>query len=640
MIKYISNNKVMFIEDGDYIQTSIDKAQLSDVLDYFNDKTFIAIDTETNGIDCHKDKVIMLQIGDQHTQFVIDTRGLDIEILRPLFEDDRWIKLGHNLKFDYKFILSTFKFRLNGIYDTMLAEVVLNCGKKGYGYGLDKVLYRYMNIEMEKGTRGEFSKIMEGQPFTVKQIQYGAKDVEYLIDIKDKQMESINRLDLKNVLDLEHGALRAFSEIEWNGMCFDKDRWLELAEDAEDTSKELEKKLDHILLSTKELEKFKLPGIQLDMFGGKEREVGVKWSSPSQVTKVLQVLDPSLKNTNMLELFKRQKQHILIKTIIDYRKKAKLKTTYGKEFTKYLNKESQRVHTVFWQILNTGRVSSGQRARQGSLAYPNMQNIPADNAYRNCFHAEEGWKFVTMDYSGQELRLIAEGSQDPIWLTAFNRGEDVHGKVAALVFDIDIDKVKNKPEFLRGKSYRDVAKTINFGLAYGMSYMKLADTLDIPQTDAKHFIDKYFESLPKIKKFLDALGKYGKKHGHIKTFKPYKRIRWFEDHKDLDAMPNSHKFQRLGEIERASKNTPIQGSGADMIKQALAWIADHIIDNDLSDKVRIVSQVHDEITCEVREEFVNLWVDLQERLMLAAGKVICKDVDMVVDENVSNKWNK
>ncbi|QDP46395.1 MAG: putative DNA polymerase [Prokaryotic dsDNA virus sp.] len=632
MIKYISNKQTVF--------NNLETATLNDVIDYFNYKTFVAIDTETDGVDWHKNKVIMLQIGDENVQFVIDTRDIDISILRPLFEDDRWIKLGHNLKFDYKFILSSFGFRLNGIYDTMLAEVVLNCGKRGYGYGLDKVLLRYMGVEMEKDTRGEFSKIKKGEPFTENQIIYGAKDVEYLIPIREKQMESINNLDLKNVLDLENGALRAFAEIEWNGMCFDKDRWLELAKNAEDTSQELETELDNIVLSTKELEKFKLPGIQLDMFGKKGREVGIKWSSPSQVTKVLQTLDPSLQNTNMLELFKRQKQHILIKTIIDYRKKAKLRTTYGKEFIKYLNKSSQKIHTVFWQILNTGRVSSGQKGKYSYQSYPNMQNIPADDKYRNCFHAEEGWKLVTMDYSGQELRLIAEGSKDPMWLTAFNKGEDVHGKVAALVFDIDINKVKNKPDFLRGKSYRDVAKTINFGLAYGMSYMKLADTLDIPQTDAKHFIDKYFESLPKIKKFLNSLGNYGKKYGYIKTFKPYRRIRWFEDHKDLDTMPNSHKFQRLGEIERASKNTPIQGSGADMIKQALAWIADYIIMNNLHDKVRIVSQVHDEITCEVREDYVDHWVSQQEKLMLAAGKVICKDVDMVVDENISDKWCK
>ena len=245
-----------------------------------------------------------------------------------------------------------------------------------------------------------------------------------------------------------------------------------------------------------------------------------------------------------------------------------------------------------------------------------------------------------MDYSGQELRLIAEGSQDPTWLNAFRNGEDVHGKVASMVFDIDISKVKNKPKFLKGKSYRDVAKTINFGLAYGMSYYKLADTLDISQDEAKEFIDKYFTALPKIKKFLKALGNYGKRHGHIKTFKPFRRIRWFEDHKNLNNLDRKLRFHRLGEIERASKNTPIQGSGADMIKQALAYLLHEINYNNLHDKVRLVTQVHDEIGCEVREDFIDEWIEIQKNYMETAGKVICQSVDMIVDYSISDKWSK
>jgi len=636
MIKIVSNNLTWESALGEEIET----AGIGEVFDYCSTLTYISVDTETDGVDCHKNKVIMLQMGDEDVQFVIDTRNVDIEILRPIFECPSWVKLFQNAKFDYKFLLSSFGFRTQNIYDTMLAEVVLNCGKLGYGYSLDKILKRYLNIEMEKETRSEFSKITDGSPYTLNQISYGAKDVEYLIPIMKKQMDKIHQLNLERVLNLENRACIAFSEIEYNGLEFNKESWLDLAKEAEDGSAQLEEELDSILLSENKLESFKLPGIQLDMFGGKEREVGVKWSSPSQVTKVLQKLDPSLENTNMKELYKRQRSHILIKTIIDYRKKTKLMTTYGKDFVNYINKNSNRIHTVFWQILNTGRVSSGQRGKYSYMNYPNMQNIPADNRYRNCFHAEKGWKLVTMDYSGQELRLIAEGSKDPTWIQAFKNGEDVHGKVASLVFDIDMDKVRDKPEFLRGKSYRDVAKTINFGLAYGMQYTSLANTLDIPQTDAKHFIDKYFEELPGIKKFLHALGNYGKKNGHIKTFKPFRRVRWFEDWGMLNAMDPGTKFKRLGEIERASMNTPIQGSGADMIKLALALISEKISKDNLYDKVKIVSQVHDEITCEVRDDFIDEWKLIQEDLMVSAGKEICQSVDMVVDGTITQEWCK
>jgi DNA polymerase-1 len=631
---------VKLVTNKVYLDCKYELATLQDVVDYFQDKKYIAVDTETNGVDWNSKKIIMLQLGDGDTQFVVDTRDMDISVLYPLFRDETKTKILHNAKFDYKFILATFGVRLRGIYDTMLAEVVLNCGKRKYGYGLDKVSKRYLNIEMAKDVRGEFSKIADGDPYTCMQIEYGAKDVEHLVDIMNIQMINIKKYGLEEVLKLENNALRAFSEIEYYGLKFDKESWLKLAVEAESISSTKERELDEMLLTDPKLASFKLNAVQLDMFGAEPKETSVMWSSPSQVARVLQALDPSIEDTSMREMYKRQNQYPLIKTLIDFRKQAKLKTTYGRQFINHLNKYSGRVHTTFWQILNTGRVSSGMKGKRAYQNYPNMQNIPADNRYRNCFGAEDGWKLVTMDYSGQELRLIAEGSKDPVWLQAFANGEDVHGKVAALVFDIDISEARDKPEFLRGKSYRDVAKTINFGLAYGMSHFKLADTLSIPEAQAKDFINKYFEALPNIEKFLNLLGMYGKNNGFIRTFRPFRRIRWFEDWSDLSSMDNAHRFQRLGEIERASKNTPIQGSGADMIKLALSMIIDHIDDCNLHDKVRIVSQVHDEITCEVRDDYVDEWCEVQETIMKLAGKRICKNVDMVVDGTVTQQWCK
>lgn len=620
------------------LSSSITEATIEDCIKYCENKDILAIDTETTGIDWNKEKIIMLQIGDKDRQFVIDTRFVNIDPLKHILETK--LIIGQNIKFDYKFLLNN-NIRLKNVWDTMLAECVLKCGKKKVGYGLNILCERYLKISLKKDIRSQFSQITNGQPFTETQIIYGAKDILYLEEIRNKQLVLIQQLNLEKILDLENNATLAFAEIEYNGMGFDVDKWLDLANIAYISYTEKEKELDNLILSDIMLDRFVLPGIQLDLFGKKPKKTKVLWSSPSQVKQVLQVLDPTLENTNMRELFKRQNKFPLIKTLIDYRKQSKLITTYGKDFVKHFNKKSQRVHTLFWQILNTGRVSSGStRTKNNPHQAPNMQNIPANNDYRNCFKAEDNWKIVTMDYSGQELRLIAEGSQEPMWLNAFNNGEDVHGKVASLVFSIDIEKVKDKPTFLNGKSYRDVAKTVNFGLAYGMSYMKLADTLSIPQEDAKEYINKYFEQLPKIKLFLNALGNYGKKHGHIKTFKPFRRIRWFEDHSSLSIMPIKDKMIRLGEIERASKNTPIQGSGADMIKQALVLIVNYINKHNLHNKVKIISQVHDEISCEVINTFVDSWIKIQEKLMLEAGEVICKSVKMPVDYTVTDRWSK
>ena len=631
---------IYFVGNSPLIDCDCKPASIQDVVDYCKNLKYIAIDTETSGVDYNKDKIIMLQIGDENNQFVIDTRYVSIIPLKHILESETHLLLGHNIKFDYKFLLSSFGIRLRNVWDTMLAECVIHCGKVKPGYSLLDTTKRYLNIELNKETRSQFTKLQSGEPYTNEQIEYGAKDVEYLISIMHKQVEIITELDLNKLIILENKATLAFAEIEYNGMYLNQEAWSALAMNAVDSTIQKEEQLDQLIINDIKLHKFKLPGIQKDLFGGKEREINVKWSSSAQVKKVLQELDPTLIDTSMRELYKRRNEHPIIETIIDYRKESKLVSTYGLDFLRYVNKTSQRVHTVFWQILNTGRVSSGMRGKFSYQDYPNMQNIPAREEYRNCFEAESGWKIVTMDYSGQELRLIAEGSQDPVWLDAFKNGEDVHGKVASMVFDIDISKVKSKPRFLKGKSYRDVAKTINFGLAYGMSYYKLADTLDIPEEKAKEFIDKYFSALPKIKAFLTALGNYGKKYGHIKTFKPFRRIRWFQDHKDLNTLDRKSKFQRLGEIERASKNTPIQGSGADMIKCALSFILDHINKYDMHDKVRLITQVHDEIGCEVREDFVDYWVEVQKSLMMEAGAQICQSVDMVVDYSITDKWSK
>ena len=637
-IIYISNTIDKFSE---YSGQDIEVGYIEDAIEYLQNLDYIAIDTETNGLDWNKDKVIMLQLGDNKKQFVIDSRCIHIcKPLRDILEDPNKIFIGQNIKFDYKFLLSSFNVRLRNIWDTMLAECVIKCGKKSPGYSLKALCQRYLNIELSKEVRSQFS-VNKDNHFTFAQIEYGARDIKHLHDLMKMQMLVIKQYDLELVLELENRAALAFAEIEYNGMCFDAEKWLKVAENVGHDHLKKEKELDDMILNDPKLSQFILKGFQMNMFGVEPKKTSILWSSPTQVGKVLKVLDPKIENTNMRELYKRQYKFPLIKVLIDYRKKAKLVTTYGKDFLKYVNKTSQKVHTLFWQILNTGRVSSGQtRSKNNPHQAPNMQNIPANNVYRNCFMAEEGWKIVTMDYSGQELRLIAEGSKDPTWIQAFKNNEDVHGKVASLIFKIDESEVRDKPEFLRGKSYRDVAKTINFGLAYGMSYMKLADTLDISITDAKEFINRYFEALPKIKSFLKLLGNYGKNNGYIKTFAPFRRIRWFEDWASLAGLPHKDKFTRLGEIERASKNTPIQGSGADMIKLALALIIEQINEHKLHNKVKIVSQVHDEISCEVRDDFVALWIELQETLMLKAGRVICKQIDMNVDYSVSDKWSK
>tara|TARA_R110000824_G_scaffold197851_1_gene381575 strand:- start:2958 stop:3737 length:780 start_codon:yes stop_codon:yes gene_type:complete len=259
-----------------------------------------------------------------------------------------------------------------------------------------------------------------------------------------------------------------------------------------------------------------------------------------------------------------------------------------------------------------------------------MQNIPARNEFRNCFTARDGYSIVSVDYSGQELAIIAYGSQDPVWIKCRENKEDLHSVCAELVFS------KRWHTEDRTK-LRTIIKTINFGLAYGMSKFKLSDTLNISIDEADKLIKKYFTAFPNIKAFLNKLGMYGVKYGHIRTFKPFRRIRWFPGW--YEGIWNSQKdFKLKGAIERASKNTPIQGTGADMIKQAMVLIREHIKMFKLP--CYIVTQVHDEIGVEVRDDFAEDWAKLQCKLMKEAGATIIKGFDMTVDYTITKKWSK
>lgn len=449
-------------------------------------------------------------------------------------------------------------------------------------------------------------------------------------------MEKVNEFKLNNVVDLENKATLTFADIEYNGMYLDKEEWLRNAESNKEEMVQYAKELDELILKDDRLSKFIAPYIQGNLFTPVEeiRKVSVLWSSPSQVLNVFKTLIPDLESTNEKDIAKYQNEFPIIKKFIDYKKQQKKVTTYGEEFLKYINKSTNRVHTSFWQILETGRVSSGMKSKKTNESYPNMQNIPASDKFLNCFKAEKGSSYVICDYKAQELTLTAEASKEPVWVKTISEGGDLHSEVAAMVFDVLIEQAKDKPDWLRGKSYRDVAKTVNFGLVYGMSEFKLSNTLSIPVNEAKDYIDKYFKALPTLSKFLKLMSAYGVKYNHIRTMHPFGRIRWFNK---LD--PDHYDYNKdLGEIERKSKNTVIQGSGADITKAALVYIRDEINRRKLP--VKVVLTVHDSIVCECEDHFIEQWTKLQEELMIKAGKVVIKDLPVSVDTVVSKVWCK
>jgi DNA polymerase-1 len=602
----------------------IQTATIQECKAYCESKTVLGVDTETEGFDFTCKKLIMFQIGDKDRQYVIDTRDVDIEPLREVLESNKIVKVLHNAKFDYKFIKRWAGISMEEMYDTFLAERVINCGKQDYGYSLARCVERYLGLTLDKETRNKFVGL-KGQPFTVDQIQYGANDVVYLLDIREKQLVKIHSLELHNVASLENKVVKVFSEIEYEGLMIDEDKWTAMAEDNVKLAFEQELKLDDMVLAHPLLTKYRVP-VQVDMFAPMDevRKTHINWGSPSQTLALFQNLVPNLEDVNGKKLNKHRYKHKLIDEYIRYKERTKLANAYGTKFFNYVNCDG-KVHTNFSQILDTGRVSSSK---------PNMQQIPSDNTFRNCFVTEPGWVFVSSDYSSQELNVIAYGSQDPVWLDALERGLDLHGVCADLVFE---DKWRSADADEK-KKLRTQIKAINFGLAYGMGPFKLADTLQISKREAEALIEKYFTEFPNIRDFLTKLGTFGTRNGYIRTFKPFKRRRWFDTWYPK-IWDDRSKLQEFGSIERASKNTPIQGSSADMTKLALIYIFDEIQNNWKGD-VKIVMTVHDQIDTVCKQEIAESWaVKMTELMEKAAIKIIPNGL-LKADTNISATWEK
>ena len=613
------------------------EATIEEAVRYCETKRELGVDTETEGFDFTVKKMIMFQIGDEHNQYVIDTRHVSIEPLRAVLENKEIIKIFHNVKFDYKFIKRWSNITCQGVYDTFLAELVNNCGRR-IGFGLKDLVKREFNKDLNKEVRNKFVGV-DGAPFTENQIVYGAEDVEYLCKLRHIQMPKTAANKLEAVVDLECNAALAFSDMEYNGLYLDKDKWKALEKESTLKAEALSSNLDQMVIENKTLEPFVKEYVQSDLFIPVEdiRKVKTKWTSPKQVLEVFQALVPDLEDVNGKNMYKHRFKHEIIDTYIKYKEAMKLCTSYGDAFLKNVSVDD-KVHTSFHQILDTGRVSSSK---------PNMQQIPADNRYRNCFVAPDGWKYVSADYSSQELNVIAFGSKDPVWLEALEEGQDLHSTCAELVYgeqwmnsgedDCAYLTKKEKCNCPSHKKLRTNVKTINFGLAYGMGPNKLADTLNISIDDAKLLIEKYFEAFPSIKGFLDKLGNFGKRYGYIKTFPPYNRKRWFTNWYPK-IWDNKSSTMELGSIERASKNTPIQGASADMTKRALVLMRGHIKQFDLP--VKLVMTVHDQIDTICKNDYIEDWSRLMKQLMEDAALEIVTNGLLKAEVTVSNCWEK
>ncbi|NAW51062.1 DNA polymerase I [Elizabethkingia argentiflava] len=523
-----------------------------------------------------------------------------LQIMRPIFEKEEQIKIGHNLKFDYK-VLYQHGIELKGrLFDTMVAHYLLSPdGRHGMDYLSEMYLdYKPVPIETLIGKKGK-KQVSLREINLEQQTAYAAEDADVTYQLYQLFAPQLKTENLEKLFeDIELPLVKILAHMEIAGVALDKN-WL--AQESVD----LENDLQNL-----EQEVFKLCGEAFNM------------NSPRQLGEILfekLKLDPKAKKTKTGQyatsediLQKLASKHEVIKYILEYRQLQKLKSTYVDALPAQLNSRDHRVHTHFSQTTAaTGRLSS---------VNPNLQNIPIrtlrGQQIRGAFVAGEGHKLIAADYSQIELRLIAEISGENNMLEAFDRGADIHSSTAARLFKIPIEEVS--------KTQRSQAKTVNFGIIYGQGAFALAEQTGLSRTEAKAMIDTYFETYPRLREYMDEQVKKARDLGYVETIMGRKRHL-------IDI--NSNNFVVRGHAERNAVNAPIQGSAADIIKLAMIKIDQQLKTQKL--KTRMLLQVHDELVFEAPQEEVKRVSQLIKTEMESAYST---KVPLVVEIGVGDNW--
>lgn len=576
--------------------------QVAQVVPEIEAMPFVAVDTETTGLDPFRSEVLLFQIGNLKKQFLVDMRRASIEPLRGILESLK-PKVLHNAKFDYKMLAAHANVRMENCVDTMLIEQVLENGRDpAGGFSLSGVYKRYFSKDISKEEQASF--VNHTGEFSEEQLEYARRDVIYPLEILFKQMPRLKRDRLEHTAKLECLAVTAIADIELNGILIDQERWRSLAKRAEEEAERVRLLLDEAFRPYLERSG------ELVLFSTSK---SLNYESDQQVKEALRSLGIPVESTgkDILEGI----DHPVVRLLLEYRGYRKIVSTYGEGFLEHVHPKTGRIHCDFRQMgAESGRLSSTN---------PNMQNIPADSEFRSCFIAPPGRKLITADYSGCELRILAELSKDPEFLKAFNNNEDLHSLVASMMFGVPVNKHENA-------HLRQAAKAINFGLAYGMSPKGLASQLGCPEDEARELLKKYFDSFPAIREYLESCARAAISRGYSTTIGG--RRRYF----DLSNVDKDRSLR--GAIERKGKNSPIQGTNADMIKLALYELRRRFRERNLD--AMLVNTVHDEIVVECDANIAEEVQALVEETMRAAGRFYLKTVPVEVESKIGDSWSK
>jgi len=488
-----------------------------------------------------------------------------IEELRPFFEAENIQKIGQNLKYDIK-VLAKYNIEVKGpLFDTMLAHYLINPDMR---HNMDVLSETYLNyspisIETLIGKKGKNQLSMRDVPLD-KQTEYAVEDADITLQLKEHFEKELGEANTQKLFDeIEIPLLRVLAAMELEGINLDKDFLNSLSEQLNSDIANLEKSIyeaageEFNIASPKQLGEILFDKMKL-VAKPKKTKTG-QYSTAEDVLSYL------------------AKDHEIIRNILEFRGLSKLKSTYVDALPLQIEEATGRVHTDYIQtVAATGRLSSNN---------PNLQNIPIrterGRQVRKAFiPRNEDYTLLAADYSQIELRIIAALSEEETMIEAFKHGEDIHASTASKVFNIPIEDVT--------REQRSNAKTVNFGIIYGVSAFGLSNQTDLSRSEAKELIDTYYETYPKLKNYISKQVDFARDHGYVQTVLGRRRYL-----KDI----NSRNAVVRGAAERNAVNAPIQGSAADIIKLAMINIYEKLEAGNY--KTKMLLQVHDELVFDV-----------------------------------------
>lgn len=593
--------------------TIFSESDLDDLVDRLELVEEFAVDTETNGLDPLTSDLVGISIALQpHEAYYIPVNHryigvpdqLPVELvlgkLSSVLANPKIGKIGQNIKYDMH-ILRQHGIEIFGIkFDTLLASYLLN--PSGRGHDLGSLAMEYLGHNMIPITdligKGKNQRTMDEVDIE-EASKYACEDADITLRLKSQLEPGLMNSDLESVLrDIELPLIPVLADMEMAGIAINTEYL-----------KELSGRLEG-----------RLSGLTSTIFEMAGREFNI--NSPKQLSQILfEELDlpPGKRtktgySTNEAELERLSAAgYELPSSILEYRSIAKLKSTYVDALPMAINSATGRVHTSFNQaVTETGRLSSSN---------PNLQNIPIrteeGREIRRAFVPGGNCKFlIAADYSQIELRMLAHLSGDSVLIDAFQKGEDIHSRTASLIFGLPLDQISS--------DMRRQAKTINFGIIYGMGAFRLARELGLSLKNAQKFIDSYFETYSGVRSYFDEVVNLAREKMYVTTISGRRR---------RIAEINSRNRNAREFAERTAINTPVQGSAADLIKLAMIEIGEFFNSRELESQLLL--QVHDELVFEVAESELEVVIENVRSLMEGAMPL---DVPVKVDVGIGKNW--